>query len=108
MVSPFLSGSLYFINIEATFFVRVSGDSMINTGIYDNDIIIVDKSLFPKNQSIVIASLDGELVIKRFLKDKRGKCYLRSENENYPRIELSSQMDTTIWGVAIYVIHNLS
>ena len=95
-------------NTEATFFVRVSGDSMINIGIYDNDIIIVDKSLFPKNRSIVIASLDGELVIKRFLKDKRGKCYLRSENKNYPKIELSSQMNTAIWGVAIYVIHSLS
>ena len=95
-------------NIESTFFVRVSGDSMINVGIYNNDIMVVDKSLTPKNQSIVVASLNGELVIKKFLKDKQGKCYLKSENENYPKIILDSKMETTIWGVATYVIHNLS
>ncbi len=95
-------------NIESKFFVRVSGDSMINVGIYNNDIMVVDKSLTPKNQSIVVASLNGELVIKKFLKDKQGKCYLKSENENYPKIILDSKMETTIWGVATYVIHNLS
>ena len=95
-------------NIESTFFVRVSGDSMINVGIYNNDIMVVDKSLTPKNQSIVVASLNGELVIKKFLKDKQGKCYLKSENENYPKIILDSKMETTIWGVATHVIHNLS
>ena len=95
-------------NIESTFFVRISGDSMINVGIYNNDIMVVDKSLTPKNQSIVVASLNGELVIKKFLKDKQGKCYLKSENENYPKIILDSKMEATIWGVATYVIHNLS
>ena len=95
-------------NIESTFFVRVSGDSMINVGIYNNDIMVVDKSLTPKNQSIVVASLNGELVVKKFLKDKQGKCYLKSENENYPKIILDSKMETTIWGVATHVIHNLS
>ena len=95
-------------NIESTFFVRVSGDSMINVGIYNNDIMVVDKSLTPKNQSIVVASLNGELVIKKFLKDKQGKYYLKSENENYPKIILDSKMETTIWGVATHVIHNLS
>ena len=95
-------------NIESTFFVRISGDSMINVGIYNNDIMVVDKSLTPKNQSIVVASLNGELVVKKFLKDKQGKCYLKSENENYPKIILDSKMETTIWGVATYVIHNLS
>ena len=95
-------------NKESSFFVRVSGDSMVNVGIYNNDIMVVDKSLTPKNQSIVVASLNGELVVKKFLKDKQGKCYLKSENENYPKIILDSKMETTIWGVATYVIHNLS
>ena len=95
-------------NKESSFFVRVSGDSMINVGIYNNDIMVVDKSLTPKNQSIVVASLNGELVVKKFLKDKQGKCYLKSENENYPKIILDSKVETTIWGVATYVIHNLS
>ena len=57
-------------NIESTFFVRVSGDSMINVGIYNNDIMVVDKSLTPKNQSIVVASLNGELIIKKFYLQK--------------------------------------
>ena len=94
-------------NNEATFFVRVSGDSMVNVGIYNNDIIIVDKSLTPKNKSIVIASLNGELVVKRFLINKKNECYLQSENDNYPKIKLDSNMDTAIWGVARHVIHQL-
>ena len=52
---------------------------MINVGIYNNDIIIVDRSISPKNRSIVVASLNGELVIKRFLRDRKGKFYLKSE-----------------------------
>ena len=108
-IEEYLDIGKYLVNnIESTFFVRVSGDSMINVGIYNNDIMVVDKSLTPKNQSIVVASLNGELVVKKFLKDKQGKCYLKSENENYPKIILDSKMETTIWGVATYVIHNLS
>ena len=108
-IEEYLDIGKYLVNnIESTFFVRISGDSMINVGIYNNDIMVVDKSLTPKNQSIVVASLNGELVVKKFLKDKQGKCYLKSENENYPKIILDSKMDTTIWGVATYVIHNLS
>ena len=57
-------------NKESSFFVRVSGDSMINVGIFDNDILIVDRSLDPKRQSIVIVSIDGELVIKKLVKDQ--------------------------------------
>ncbi len=94
-------------NTESTFFVRVSGESMIKIGIYNNDILVVDKSIKPCNKSIVVVSLDGELIIKRFLKDQFGNCCLKSENENYPKIKLNSDMDTTIWGVATYVIHTL-
>ena len=95
-------------NKESSFFVRVSGDSMINVGIFDNDILIVDRSLDPKRQSIVIASIDGELVIKKLMKDQSKNYYLKSENSNYPNIKLNSNRDTIIWGVVTYVIHSLS
>ena len=101
--------SLYLIkNKESSFFVRVSGDSMINVGIFDNDILIVDRSLDPKRQSIVIVSIDGELVIKKLMKDQSKNYYLKSENSNYPNIKLNSNRDTVIWGVVTYVIHSLS
>ncbi len=95
-------------NTESTFFIRVSGDSMINAGIRNNDILVVDKGIFPTNNSIVIASLHGELLIKKFLKNKSGSCYLKSENTNYPQIRLSSDMDLKIWGVVTYAIHSLT
>ena len=95
-------------NKESTFFVRVSGDSMINVGIFNNDILVVDRSLVPVRQSIVIASIDGELVVKKLVKDKIKKdFYLKSENKNYPDIRLNSNSDTIIWGIVTYTIHSL-
>ena len=95
-------------NKESAFFVRVSGDSMINVGIFDNDILVVDRSLIPVRQSIVIASIDGELVVKKLVKDKIKKdFYLKSENKNYPDIRLNSNSDTIIWGIVTYTIHSL-
>ncbi len=94
-------------NRESSFFVRVSGDSMINVGIFDNDILIVDRSLTPVRQSIILASIDGELVIKKLVKDKLKNYCLKSENNNYPDIKLNSNSDTMIWGVVTYVLHSL-
>ena len=94
-------------NKESSFFVRVSGDSMINVGIFDNDILIVDRSLTPVRQSIILASIDGELVIKKIIKEKLKNYYLKSENNNYPNIKLNSNTDTMIWGVVTYVLHSL-
>ena len=70
--------------------------------------MIVDRSLDPKRQSIVIVSIDGELVIKKLMKDQSKNYYLKSENDNYPNIKLNSNRDTVIWGVVTYVIHSLS
>ncbi len=95
-------------NKESSFFVRVSGDSMINVGIFDNDILIVDRSLVPVRKSIILASIDGELVIKKLIKDQSKNYYLKSENINYPNIKLDSNTDTIIWGVVTYVIHRLT
>ena len=94
-------------NKESSFFVRVSGDSMIDVGIFDNDILIVDRSLTPTRQSIILASLDGEWVIKKLIKDRLKNYYLKSENINYPNIKINSDTDTIIWGVVTYVIHSL-
>lgn len=93
-------------NPPATFFVRVSGDSMINAGIHDNDILIVDRSINPKNDAIVIAVLDGELTVKRLIINKTGYI-LQPENPNYHPIVISSESDLTIWGVVTNVIHRV-
>ena len=94
-------------NPFSTFFLRVKGDSMINSGIYDKDLIIVDKSLTPKPGNIVIATIDGEFTVKRFsIKDD--KLYLKAENHNYPDFNFEDYSDINIWGVVIYSIHKLT
>ena len=90
----------------ATFFVRVAGDSMINAGIYDNDIIIVDRSIKPKHGKIVVAALDGQMTIKRLYR-RDDKIMLLPENELFKPIEILDSMDMVIWGVATNVIHSL-
>lgn len=87
-----------------TFFVKVSGDSMILAGINDGDILIVDRSIEAKNGSIVIAVLNSELTVKR-LKIGDGACYLMPENPNYDPIEITSEMNFIVWGVVTSVIH---
>ena len=76
-------------NPFSTFFLRVKGDSMINAGIKDKDLIIVDKSLIAKPGNIIIAMVDGEFTIKR-LSIKNNELYLKSENHNYPDLDLKT------------------
>lgn len=90
----------------ATFFLRVSGDSMIGAGIHDGDILVVDKSLLPTVDKVVIAALDGQLTVKR-LKKKGQQWYLAAENPAYPSIKINELSDTIIWGVVTTVLHNL-
>ena len=92
-------------NPFSTFFLRVKGDSMINSGIYDKDLIIVDKSLTPKPGNIVIAMIEGEFTVKRF-SIKNNKLYLKAENHNYPDFKFKNHIDVQIWGVVIYSIHS--
>ena len=91
-------------NPFSTFFLRVKGDSMINAGIKDKDLIIVDKSLIAKPGNIVIAMIDGEFTIKR-LSIKNDELYLKAENHNYPDFSFKNHIDVQIWGVVIYSIH---
>lgn len=91
---------------SATFFLKVSGVSMIKAGIHHNDILIVDRSLEPSHGKVVIASVNGELTVKR-LHIEGKKIQLVPENEGYPSIEISEDMDLHVWGVVTYVIHAL-
>ena len=92
-------------NPFSTFFLRVKGDSMINAGVKDKDLIIVDKSLIAKPGNIVIAMIDGEFTIKR-LSIKNNELYLKAENHNYPDFSFKNHIDVQIWGVVIYSIHS--
>ncbi|AIK95984.1 LexA family protein [Candidatus Odyssella acanthamoebae] len=90
----------------ATFFVRVSGDSMIQASIHAGDILIVDRSLSPKTGNIVIAIVDGELTVKR-LKIQTNQYILVPENSNYQPLVITPDMDFSIWGVVTTVIHSV-
>ena len=92
-------------NPFSTFFLRVKGDSMINSWIKDKDLIIVDKSLTARPGNIIIAMIDGEFTIKR-LSIKNNELYLKSENHNYPDFKFKNHIDVQIWGVVIYSIHS--
>ncbi len=93
-------------NPISTFFLRVSGNSMNNAGIYNNDLLVIDRSINPNPGHIVVAILDGEFTLKRLVK-KKDNYYLKADKENYPAINLYEYMDIQIWGVAIYSIHEL-
>ena len=94
-------------NPASTFFLRVSGHSMINAGIQDGDLLIVDRSITPKSGCIVIAVLDGCFTLKKLIHNN-GKIYLEAENPDYPSIDISKYECVQIWGVAIYSIHDLN
>ena len=94
-------------NPFSTFFLRVKGDSMINSGIQNHDLIIVDKSLIAVPGNIVIAMIDGEFTVKR-LEKKDGELYLKAENDSYPDFNFKNHNEIQIWGVVIYSIHNFA
>lgn len=88
----------------ATFFVRATGDSMLSAGINTGDILVVDRSLKAVNKSIVVAYLNGEFTVKRFLL-KNGRQILAPENSKYQSIVILESDDFEIWGVVTYVVH---
>ncbi|MBN1796261.1 MAG: translesion error-prone DNA polymerase V autoproteolytic subunit [Sedimentisphaerales bacterium] len=93
-------------NPAATYLVRVMGDSMTGAGIHNGDILVVDRSIEPKDKKIVIANVNGELTVKR-IRIRRGKISLEPENENYHSQEINEDMEFEIWGVVTNVIHSL-
>jgi DNA polymerase V len=93
-------------NKPATFFMRVSGNSMTGAYIHDGDIVIVDRSLKPVNGKIVIAVVDGEMLIRRYEKTMNS-LRLVPETPKLSPIDVSEFSDYCIWGVVIYVIKNV-
>ena len=93
-------------NKPATFFMRVSGSSMINAGIFDGDIVIVDRSIKPQNGKIVIAVIDGEMLIRRYERTLN-KLRLVPETPKLAIIDVSEFSDFKIWGVVAHVIRRL-
>ncbi len=90
----------------STFLVRASGESMINAGIFPNDILVVDRSLKAEDGKVVIAVVDGELTVKRY-KKKGNNIELVPENDEYKKIVIEKESEAYIWGVVTNVIHPL-
>jgi DNA polymerase V len=91
---------------EATFFLRMSGNSMIGAGMFAGDMLVVDRSLKASFGRVVVACIDGEFVVKRFIK-RRGKVFLYSENDKYKPLEVSKLEEFSVWGVVTNVIHKV-
>ena len=90
----------------ATFLARVEGDSMLHAGIHSQDLLVIDRSLEPREGHVVVAVLDGELTVKRLTR-REGQVFLVSEHPEYAPIEVRPEMDFHVWGVVTFVIHSL-
>ena len=90
-------------NPSSTFIVRVSGDSMVGIGIRSGSLLIVDRSIEPSHNKIVIAALSGELTVKRLVLSQE-KVSLVAENPDYPTIDVTDELDMVIWGVVTNMI----
>ena len=95
------------INIPSTFLIRVQGKSMESVEIHDGDLLVVDRSLDPKNFSTVIANVNEELVVKTFLKEKNQSFLTSGSKKLKDKINLIENPEIFIWGVVTYVIHAL-
>ncbi len=93
-------------NKEATFFARVSGQSMIGAGLDDNDLLVIDRSIAPTHNKIAVCFLDGEFTVKRLRVEKSG-VWLQPENPSYQPIEVTAENNFIIWGVVTNVIKKL-
>jgi len=94
-------------NIPSTFLIRVQGRSMDNVEIHNGDLLVVDRSLNPKNFSTVIANVNEELVVKSFLRENNQNFLTSGSKKLKDKINLSENSEIFIWGVVTYVIHAL-
>lgn len=93
---------------DTTFYARVSGDSMLDAGIFDGDILVIDKSLIPQNGNIVVAAIDGEFTLKEFRTDPDNNgAWLIPHNKRFSPIHVTEQNTFIIWGVVTFNVHRL-
>ena len=92
-------------NEEATFYARVSGESMQGAGLDDGDLLVIDRSIEPKNGKIAVCYIDGEFTVKR-IKKINNKMFLQPENKNHQAIEITESMDFELFGVVAHAIHH--
>ena len=93
-------------NEEATFYARVSGESMQGAGLDDGDLLVIDRSLEPVDNKIAVCFIDGEFTVKR-LKVNKDEVLLIPENPKYQSIKVTEENELTIWGVVTYVVKKL-
>ena len=90
-------------NEEATFYARVSGESMQGAGLDDGDLLVIDRSIEPKNGKIAVCCIDGEFTVKR-LKVVEDGVFLIPENPKYQSIKITEENELIIWGIVTYVV----
>ncbi len=88
----------------ATFYAKVKGDSMVDAGIQDGDLLVIDKALEPKEGSVAVCYLDGEFTVKRLAVLEEG-VYLMPANAEFKPIRITEENDFLVWGLVAYVIH---
>ena len=93
-------------NKEATFFTRVSGQSMIGAGLDDNDLLVIDRSIAPTHNKIAVCFLDGEFTVKRLRVENDG-VWLQPENPEYQAIQVTPENNFVIWGIVTNVVKKL-
>ena len=91
-------------NPGQTFVVKATGDSMIGAGINHQDLLVVDRSLPPKTTDIIVAAVDGDVTVKRFIVTEQG-VILKPENPNHQSIAITNDRAFHVWGVVTAVIH---
>lgn len=93
-------------NPPATFFLRAAGDSMIGLGIHNNDLLVVDRSLDATHNRVVIAAVDGELVVKKLVR-RKGRVLLMPANPEYKEIDITDREYVHVWGVVTWAVHRV-
>ncbi|MDP2162398.1 MAG: translesion error-prone DNA polymerase V autoproteolytic subunit [Flavobacterium sp.] len=93
-------------NREATFYAKASGTSMTGAGIDDGDILVIDRSLEPRNNKVAVCLLDGEFTVKR-IKVNKEEMFLMPENKSFEPIKITEENQLIIWGIVTYVVKRI-